>query len=105
MAQFDVYQNPSSKTKNIYPYLVNIQNPILDTISTRVVIPLGRFTAFNKEAIEPLTPIVSYQNEEYLLLTLQLASIPHTLLKKPIGSLQAMRNEILGALDFLVTGI
>ena len=105
MAQFDVYQNPSSKTKNIYPYLVDIQNPLLDSISSRVVIPLGRFAVFNNDAIEPLTPIVMHNGEKYLLLTLQLVSIPHTLLNKPIGSLRTMRNEILGALDFLVTGI
>ncbi len=105
MAQFDVYKNTSTRTNKTYPYLVDIQNSLLDSISSRVVIPLGRLCAFKNESIEHLTPIVKYKDEKFLLLTLQLVSIPQTMLNKPIGNLQAMRNEIIGALDFMVTGI
>ena len=58
MAQFDVYKNTSSKTNKVYPYLVDIQNPLLGNISSRVVIPLGRFSVFKNESIQHLTPII-----------------------------------------------
>jgi len=29
MAQFDVYRNPSNTSRALYPYLVDIQSPIL----------------------------------------------------------------------------
>lgn len=104
MAQFDVYLNPSSKTKNIYPYFVDIQNSLLDNISSRVVIPLGLFNSFKNEVIYHLTPLVTYEDNEYLLLTQEISSIPESLLNSPIGNLKAMRNEIVGALDFLISG-
>ena len=40
MAQFDVYKNENELTNQKVPYLLDIQNDILDSINTRVVIPL-----------------------------------------------------------------
>ncbi len=41
MAQFDVYPNPSRTSKTYYPYLVDVQSPLLRELATRIVIPLG----------------------------------------------------------------
>ena len=40
MAQFDVYLNPNAATRKIIPYLLDVQADLLDTLSTRVVVPL-----------------------------------------------------------------
>ena len=40
MAQFDVYANTNTQTKERVPYLLDIQHDLLDDLSTRVVIPL-----------------------------------------------------------------
>jgi hypothetical protein len=40
MAQFDVYPNPSRTSKAYYPYLVDVQSPLLSELATRIVIPL-----------------------------------------------------------------
>ncbi len=42
MKQFDVYINPSASTRDVFPYVVDIQNPIISEIATRIVITLGR---------------------------------------------------------------
>jgi len=105
MSQFDVYENPNKKSKTIYPYIIDIQNELISSLSTRIVIPLGKFSYFNNEQINGLTPIIDYQNEKYILLTPQISSMPTSLLNNPIGSLISMRDDIIGALDFAITGI
>ena len=42
MAQFDVYRNPSSKTNKAYPFLVDVQNSVIDQLATRLVVPLTK---------------------------------------------------------------
>jgi len=105
MAQFDVYPNPSRTTKKHIPYLLDIQNAFLSDLATRIVIPLGFKSSFNNEAMARLTPEVSYEGEKLLLLTPQMASVPSTILKNPVGSLSHFRNEIIDSLDFAVSGV
>ena len=104
MSQFDVYKNPNSRTKKLYPYMVDIQSPFIDDISTRIVIPLGRTDNLKLLAMSTLTPEVIFQDDKYLLLTPQIASIPKNILKEPVGSLSEMRNEIISAIDFSIVG-
>jgi len=104
MAQFDVYKNSNSRTKKIYPYLLDIQNSIVSDISTRIVIPLGNSNQFNHQKMDVLTPELSFNNEKLILLTPQIASIPAHLLKEPIGSFIQFRGEIISSLDFIITG-
>ena len=105
MAQFDVYRNPSTNTRAAFPYIVDIQSPIISDIATRIVIPLGVAAHFNNEKLQGLTPDLSYEGEQLLLLTPQISSVPSKLLKTPIGSLDHFRDEIIAALDFAITGI
>ena len=105
MTQFDVYPNPSRTTKKHMPYLLDIQNSFLSDLSTRIVIPLGLRSSFNNEAMARLTPEVSYEGEQLLILTPLMASVPSSILKKPIGSLAHFRDEIINSLDFAVSGI
>jgi toxin CcdB len=105
MPQFDVYSNPSKQTQAAYPYLVDIQSPLISEIATRIVIPLGRLAHFRGEKLQGLTPEISYQGEQLLLLTPQIASMPASLLKHPIGSLSHFRDEVVASLDFAITGI
>jgi toxin CcdB len=105
MAQFDVYVNPSRTTKKYLPYLLDIQSPFLNDLSSRIVIPLGFKSAFKNEAMDRLTPEVSYEGDELLILTPQLASVSSSILKKPLGSLSHFRNEIIASLDFAISGI
>jgi len=52
-----------------------------------------------------LTPIVEYENEQFVLLTPQIASIPPKSLQNSVGSIESMRDEIIAAIDFAITGI
>ena len=105
MAQFDVFRNPSATTSKHYPYLVDIQNPYLDELATRIVIPLGRASLFRNTTMTGLTPEVTFQGEDLLELTPQFSSISRKRLEEPIGSLAHRRDELMGALDFAIFGI
>jgi toxin CcdB len=105
MAQFDVYRNPSKTSHKHFPYLVDIQSPFISEISTRIVIPLGNADLFNNEIMNKLTPEITYDDEDLLLLTPQISAIASKLLTKPIGSLAHFREQIISSLDFAVTGI
>jgi toxin CcdB len=105
MSQFDVYLNPSKKSREAYPFIIDIQNALISDITTRIVIPLGRLSHFRNEQMDGLTPMIEYENEKYILLTPQIASMPSKLLKDPVGSVQSLRDEIIAAIDFAITGI
>lgn len=76
MAQFDVYPNTSKISKAHYPYLVDIQSNLLSDLATRVVLPLGRRSAFGGEAMQGLAPEISFADQKLLLLTPQISSVP-----------------------------
>jgi toxin CcdB len=105
MAQFDVYPNPGKTSKTHFPYLVDIQSPLLTDLATRIVIPLGNRSAFGGEAMRGLTPEITFADQELLLLIPQISSMPETQLKNPVGSLSHFRGQIVGALDLAITGI
>ena len=40
MAQFALFENQNADSKETYPYFVDIQNSLLDSLNTRLVVPL-----------------------------------------------------------------
>ena len=104
MAQFDVYANPSKATKYAYPYLVDIQNPYISQLTSRIVIPLAKSSGFGRSQLEYLTPEIDYQGEKLLLLTPKISSMPAKILQHPLGSIAHLRSLIIAALDFAVSG-
>jgi toxin CcdB len=105
MPQFDVYKNNNKNTKNAFPYLVDIQHQIISDLATRLVIPMGKFDTFADKNIKRLTPLITFDDQQYLLLTPQLTSIPSYLLKDSVGTIEMQRDLVINALDFAITGI
>jgi toxin CcdB len=85
--------------------LVDIQSELLSGLQTRIVVPLTKLTALRKKPIRDLTPIVNVGGSQYLLLVPQLAGISINELGPLIGSIAAHRDEVIAAMDFLVTGV
>ncbi|WP_333873385.1 CcdB family protein [Methylobacter sp.] len=103
MAQFDVFENPNKATNQTIPYLLDVQSDLLDTLSTRVVVPLLSASAMNK-AIKHLNPEFTIRNTAVHMSTAELAGIPVWSIGEKVGSLRGQRHEIISALDFLFTG-
>lgn len=105
MPQFDVYRNPSKRTKDAYPYLVDVQNAVIDQLATRLVVPLTETTAKPNMILKRLTPEINFEGKNYLFMTQQIASVPQEILKRPIGTLEKDRTILIDAIDFAITGI
>ncbi len=104
MGQFVLYENTNPDSRDAYPYFVDIQNNLLDSLTTRLVVPLTPV----KHLANPITklcPLVSVENEQFVLLTHQMTTVPFSALQTPVGSLEDLRDDIISAVDFLLTGI
>jgi len=105
MGQFDLYVNTDQDTNKTYPYFVDIQNGLLDTLNSRVVIPLSPVQESDTTYPKTLCPVIEIQNKKFALLTHQLTSVSVSFLKRKETSLATSRDDIVAAMDFLVTGI
>lgn len=103
MAQFDVYHNINKNTHLRIPYLLDIQCNLFSELITTVVVPLVAKEDF-KKTVKYLNPVFKIQDSNYVMLTPELAGISKKILGKKVTSLAAQRQEIIQALDFLITG-
>lgn len=103
MARFDVYENPNPATKAEVPYLLDVQADLLDNLATRVVVPLIKLSAMGKAA-QHLNPQFTINTEKLVMSTAELAGIPVSYLGEKAGTLKERRDEIIAALDFLLSG-
>ena len=104
MPQFTVYRNKNPKSKTEIPYLLDIQNNLLTQLETRVVIPMFHKKTSRMKAMAQLTPEFEIEGKKVILMTPQMAGIALENLGEVVGDLSKHRNEIVGAIDFLVTG-
>ncbi|MCC6472801.1 MAG: CcdB family protein [Burkholderiales bacterium] len=105
MPQFDLYRNPNPATRARIPWLLDVQAGLLDFLSTRVVVPLARPEVLKGKLAERLNPVFSIEGRQMVLLAPELASVPRKSLGEPVANLAANRNEIIAALDLVITGI
>jgi len=100
MAQFDVYANQNPKTNEEIPFLLDIQNNLLKNLSTRVVVPL----VLNMKPAKILNPQFEVNSLILTMSTAELAGISKDNLGSFICSVEDKRDEIIAAIDFMITG-
>jgi len=105
MSQFILYKNLDQSTSNAYPYFVDVQSELLSTLNTRLVIPLTPLDLLEKKALSHLCPTVHIEQGDFAVLTQQMTSIPTKILAEPVTDLSTFRDQIIAAIDFLITGI
>lgn len=103
MAQFCVHRNANPATRLEFPLLLDVQNDLVAGLETRVVVPLRQLQSIRP--IRGLTPVLELDEHNYVVLTPQLAGIPKRLLGPQVADLSERRDEILAAIDLLLTGI
>ena len=104
MAQFTIYANANAQTKQLYPYLLELQSNLLSELATCVVVPLTLLNQHSQLAITRLTPVITIAGEDYLMHTMQLSAIARKQLGKTVGDASANSHEIIAAVDFLISG-
>lgn len=104
MAQFDVYLNPNAATRKAIPYLLDVQADLLDTLATRVVVPLILEEEMGLAA-RHLNPQFRIKGVAVVMSAAELAGVPNRSLGEKVATLKSRRDEIIAALDLLFTGI
>lgn len=105
MSQFSLYKNNDKSTATTYPYFVDVQSELLNILNCRLVIPLTPAELLENKAPSHLCPIIHIDEGDFVILTHQMASVPTKILREPVNDLSTYRNEIISAIDFLITGI
>ena len=105
MAQFDVYRNPNAAMRARIPYLLDVQCGLLDTLATRIVVPLCKPEVLSGKPAERLNPEFMVEGRKLLMLTPELAGVARKALGERVANLAAERAAIIAALDLVLTGI
>ena len=100
MAQFTVYKNENSKTNKEYPYIIDVQNNILSSLHTCVVVPLS----LTMKPIKHLNPVFEIEGRNVVMSTAQMAGVDRSMLNKKVTNLEHSRRQIVDAIDFMIVG-
>jgi toxin CcdB len=105
MAQLIAYKNANPRTRNQYPYLLDIQSDLLSELRTTIVIPLSPAKIAAPMSLSRLNPSVALNGEMFIVMTQDIAGIDRNNLGVQAFDLSEYRSEIIAAVDFVVSGI
>jgi len=98
MARFDVYVNPNDRG-----YLLDVQTDLLDSLNTRIVVPVMPSNKAPKPA-KRLNPVLKIRDEAHVMVTQFMAAVPASMLKEPVANLSENAEEVTNALDMVFFG-
>ena len=98
MARFDVYTHPDASARKNTPYILDIQNEYINSLASRIVIPLRPVSLF-KNRLRDLNPVFEILGKQVVLDTASMAAFPTRELSKCVANLQDKNKEIIAALD------
>jgi toxin CcdB len=101
--QGDVHRNTGPSREHT-PFLLDVQTDLLDGLDTRLVVPLVLASAFGRRAAR-LHPAFVVDGREVVMATHLMAAIRRAGLGEVVASLAGRRDEVLGAIDVLLTGV
>ncbi|MGL1833986.1 CcdB family protein [Rhodocyclaceae bacterium SMB388] len=104
MSQFAVHRNCNQDSAGRYPFLLDVQSPLLEGLETRLVIPLTPLRILGGRAMDRVTPVFEIHGEAHVLLTPQMAGVARKELGNIVTDFGPKRDSIIAAIDFLITG-
>jgi toxin CcdB len=105
MGFLSVHGNPNPATRKAIPYLLDVQADLLDSLGTRVVVPLYSEASAAACVMDRLTPRLTFQGRRLVAMVPELAGIAKRDLGVPVGELGSNRAVLVAALDLLFTGV
>ncbi len=103
--QFDVYDNPSPRMRDVYPYVMEVQSDLLSSLATRMVVPLAITTLAAQELPRRLCPVFTVNGKSLMLVPFEAAPLDKRLLKVEISSMRQRSDEIIAAMDAVLTSV
>lgn len=102
MAQFDVHRNPGRHRDRI-PFVVIVQSTLYDGYRRRVVVPLVSKASLGKVVNPRFNPTFRIKGQQVVLHPLEIVSVARENLGERVDSLEEEGDEIVSALDELLT--
>jgi len=103
--QFDVFDNPSPRMRDVYPYVVDVQSDLLSALDTRMVVPLAVTTLAAKDLPRRLCPVLTVNGQSLMLVPFEAAPLDKRLLRTEVTSVRDRSHEIIAAMDSVLSGI
>ncbi|MGV3492505.1 MAG: CcdB family protein [Ramlibacter sp.] len=100
MARFDVFRHPDAQLRKSTPYLLDVQNDYIDSLDTRVVLPL-RAARLSGPPMRDLNPGFEIEGVAVVLDTPAIGAFPVAELRQLVASLRPQSELIVNALDTL----
>jgi toxin CcdB len=103
--QFDFYENPSPRMRDVYPFVVDVQSNLLSALATRMVVPLAVTGLSAKELPHRMCPIITVNQQPLMLVPFEAAPLDKRLLKQQVVSVLERSYDIIAAMDSVLSGI
>ena len=103
--QFDVFENPSPRMRDVYHYVVDVQSDLLSALATRMVVPLAVTTLAAKDLPRRMCPVITVNDKSLMLVPFEAAPLDKRWLKTEIISVRERSHEIIAAMDSVLSGI
>lgn len=100
--QYRVY---TYKRDSRYNLFVDVQSDIIDTPGRRLVIPLVSGRLLSDKVTRELYPEVHIGDENYRLMTTDMASVPASVIGEEVANLSRSENDIKNAINLMFWGI
>lgn len=103
--QYDVYPNPSPRMRDVYPYVVDVQSDLLKALATRMVVPLALTSLPSTSLPRRLCPLVQVKGLSLMLVPFEASPLDKRHLESKVVSLRERADEIVGAMDAVLSGV
>ena len=103
--QYDVYPNPSPRMRDSYPFVLDIQSDLLKALATRMVVPLAVTFLPSTGLPRRLCPLVQIKGQSLMLVPFEAAPLDKRHLKSKVVSLRERADDIVAAMDAVLSGI
>jgi toxin CcdB len=105
MGQFTVHRNVDPATAERFPLFIDIQDNLLSSLATRVVIPLTPHEQRSYDVLWTLVPELSINGARYMLLTPQVTHMTVDQLGPVVAELGSDRHVVLAAAEMIFRGL
>ncbi|MEQ4924904.1 CcdB family protein [Proteus hauseri] len=106
MSQYTVYRNKSLKSRERYPYIIDIQNDLLGDFDSRIIMPIALLSDKNSQ-LKILTPVIEIDNQKCVIITKSVTTMAKSQLKIAdiVCVIPDVHTEIVAAMDMIISGI
>ncbi|MCC8420414.1 MULTISPECIES: CcdB family protein [Photorhabdus] len=99
MAQYAAYRNKSPKSREQYPFIIDIQNGLLNDYDSRVIMPIALLSDKNSR-VKALTPVIEIKGDQYVVITKSVITVAKSKLKAAdiVCVMPGIHSDIMAAL-------